>query len=270
HRRLRQRSRVVRRGHRSPRLPRPTGDHQRSRAGYDGADADPSRPAREAPPARATSARGGGVMSLVLCDDHRMFVDALAMALRSCDHDVVATCSDLQALPGVLQQARPDLCVRGVQYGGRVRLETLETMRASVPGISVLVLTGWATENVWRLYDSRTIDGLVSKTVDIRTVDLAVRRVLAGEHVVEGLARPVPASSRAPENEPLTAREREVIELLVDGVSTVLMAESLGVSTNTVRSHVQNVLRKLGVHHRSKAAHRALELGLVRVAGSPG
>jgi DNA-binding NarL/FixJ family response regulator len=48
------------------------------------------------------------------------------------------------------------------------------------------------------------------------------------------------------------------------------MAESLGVSTNTVRSHVQNVLRKLGVHHRSKAAHRALELGLVRVAGSPG
>ena len=45
------------------------------------------------------------------------------------------------------------------------------------------------------------------------------------------------------------------------------MAESLGVSTNTVRSHVQNVLRKLGVHHRSKAAHRAVELGLVRVGG---
>ena len=80
----------------------------------------------------------------------------------------------------------------------------------------------------------------------------------------------MPAVSGQPDNEPLTAREREVIALLVDGVSTALMAESLGVSTNTVRSHVQNVLRKLGVHHRSKAAHRAVELGLVRVAGRPG
>jgi DNA-binding NarL/FixJ family response regulator len=209
-------------------------------------------------------------MSLVLCDDHRMFVDALALALRARDHDVAATCSDLQALPGVLRQARPDLCVLGVQYGGRARPEVAEMVRASVPGISVLVLTGWPTENLWRLYDSRTIDGLVSKSVDIRTVDLAVRRVLAGEHLVEGLTRPVPAASRGPDTEPLTAREREVITLLVDGVSTALMAESLGVSTNTVRSHVQNVLRKLGVHHRSKAAHRALELGLVRVAGSLG
>jgi len=102
-------------------------------------------------------------MSLVLCDGHRMFVDALAMALRARDHDVAAICSDLQALPGVLRQARPDLCVLGLQFGGRARLEAVETVRASVPGISVLVLTGWATENVWRLYDSRTIDGLVSK-----------------------------------------------------------------------------------------------------------
>ena len=209
-------------------------------------------------------------MSLVLCDDHRMFVDALAMALRSCDHDVVATCSDLQALPGVLQQARPDLCVMGVQYGGRVRLETLETMRASVPGISVLVLTGWATENVWRLYESGSVDALVSKSVDVRRVDLAVRRALAGEHFVEGFTRPVPVASGRPDNEPLTAREREVITLLVDGVSTALMAKSLGISTNTVRSHVQNVLRKLGVHHRSMAAHRAVELGLVRVGGLAG
>ena len=56
HRRLRPRARDVRRGHRAPRLPRPTGDHQRSRAGHDGADADPARPARAAPPARATAA----------------------------------------------------------------------------------------------------------------------------------------------------------------------------------------------------------------------
>ncbi len=209
-------------------------------------------------------------MSLVLCDGHRMFVDALATALRARDHDVAATCSDPLALPGVLRQARPDLCVLGVQFGRRARLEILETVRASVPGIALLVLTGWATENVWQLYESGSIDALVSKSVDVRKLDLAVRRALAGEHFVEGFVRPVPAASGRPDNEPLTAREREVITLLVDGVSTALMAKSLGISTNTVRSHVQNVLRKLGVHHRSMAAHRAVELGLVRVGGLAG
>jgi DNA-binding NarL/FixJ family response regulator len=63
--------------------------------------------------------------------------------------------------------------------------------------------------------------------------------------------------------EPLTDREREILRLIVQGVSTQMMADSLGVSSNTVRSHVQNVLRKLRVHHRSKAARYAVESGLV-------
>jgi DNA-binding NarL/FixJ family response regulator len=122
-------------------------------------------------------------MSLVLCDDHRMFVDALAMALRSCDHDVVATCSDLQALPGVLQQAHPTCASWACSTAAGSGSECPGDDAGQSPGdLRARASRAGPRRTVWRLYDSGTIDGLVSKTVDLRTVDLAVRRVLAGEH----------------------------------------------------------------------------------------
>ncbi len=210
-------------------------------------------------------------MSLVLCDGHRMFVDALAMALRARDHDVAATCSDLQALPGVLRQARPDLCVLGrpVRRPGQARGRGDGARQC--PGDLRARAHGLGHGERLAALRVRHVDALVSKSVDIRTRRprgaAGARRRALRRGLRHDRFRP---SHGRPENEPLTAREREVIALLVDGVSTALMAESLGVSTNTVRSHVQNVLRKLGVHHRSKAAHRAVELGLVRVAGLAG
>ena len=73
-------------------------------------------------------------------------------------------------------------------------------------------------------------------------------------------------SARAPEtgSGPLTAREREVVQLMVDGVSTAGIARQLGVSVNTVRNHTQSVLRKLSAHSRLEAAAAAVRLGLAR------
>jgi DNA-binding CsgD family transcriptional regulator len=61
----------------------------------------------------------------------------------------------------------------------------------------------------------------------------------------------------------LTVRELEVLHLIVQGASTSVMAVNLGVSGNTIRTHVQSVLRKLDVHGRGKAARVAVDMGLV-------
>jgi len=63
--------------------------------------------------------------------------------------------------------------------------------------------------------------------------------------------------------EPLTSRELEVLRLLASGTSTTAAAESLGISTATLRAHVQAVLRKLGAHSRLEAVAEAARLGLV-------
>jgi DNA-binding NarL/FixJ family response regulator len=93
-------------------------------------------------------------------------------------------------------------------------------------------------------------------------VETVMRRVLEGQRAVEGWLRPTSAERSQPTwSENLTGREREVLAFIVEGGSTMTIASTLGVSTNTVRTHVQNVLRKLGVNCRSKAARVAIDLG---------
>lgn len=207
-------------------------------------------------------------MRLVLCDGHGMFLDALVMALTSLGHDVVSSCERLDELESRTDVHQPDLCLLDVGVDGRSGLDVASRIRRRHPHIGLLLLTGTSTEGVWRAHDTGVVDGLVNKICDIALLDRAMSRVIAGERVVEGFARPVSRQVDGPRSHGLTTREQEVLWLLTRGVSTDQMACELGVSTNTVRTHVQNVLHKLGVTGRSKAVHLAMHMDLVSLAGS--
>lgn len=203
-------------------------------------------------------------MSLVLCDDHDLFRDALAAALTSLGHRVLASTADPEKLPGLVALSHPRACLVDVSFQGSPRLDAAAAVRDSHPGTVVLLLTGDAPPPVWQAFDDHVVDGVISKTCDVTMLDAAIRRGLAGERIVEGWPgyqeRDLTDDSGF---EPLTDREHEILRLIVEGVSTQMMAATLGLSSNTVRTHVQHVLRKLQVHHRSKAARCALDLGLV-------
>ncbi len=202
-------------------------------------------------------------MSLVLCDDHDLFRDALAGALTRLGHEVVDSVAAPEDLVPRVTLYRPRACLLDVSFHGHERLDLAERVRAARPETRVLLLTGTATPAVWEAYDGHLVDGVLSKTIDVATLDAAIRRGLDGARVVEGWRTRPMDQHDDPLVEPLTTREREILRLIVQGVSTEMMATTLGVSSNTVRTHVQHVLRKLGVHHRGKAARRALERGLV-------
>jgi len=202
-------------------------------------------------------------MSLVLCDDHAMFLDALADALRGQGHRIAALTSDPQGLPGLVHLHDPRLVVLDVQLPDCSGVDLARQIRESDPGVLIVLLTGSVEDRVRAAYDSGTVDGLVHKGTALRSLDTALRRVLAGERVLVGWPAAVLPVRRTSQLDLLTEREREVLELISDGVPTAVMAQRLGVSVNTVRTHVRSVLHKLGVHHRTKAAHAAVELGLV-------
>jgi DNA-binding NarL/FixJ family response regulator len=85
-----------------------------------------------------------------------------------------------------------------------------------------------------------------------------------GRGVVTGFARPTPRILPPHRDlESLTPRERQVLDLLVEGLPTTAIADELGVSKNTVRTHVASVLRKLRVHDRRNAISSAVPLGIV-------
>lgn len=202
-------------------------------------------------------------MSVLLCDDHDLFRDSLADVLRSLGHHVLDSVAAPDRLADSVARHRPRTCLLDVCFRGEERLDVARQAREAAPDTALLVLTGTVSPAVWRAFEDGLVDGVLSKTIDVPALDTAIRRSVDGARVVEGLTAPRRQETADPLVEPLTDREREILRLIVAGVSTEVMASTLGVSSNTVRTHVQHVLRKLQVHHRGKAARQALDRGLV-------
>jgi len=115
------------------------------------------------------------------------------------------------------------------------------------------------------MYDRGLADGLISKACGFQTLLTLLDAVAGGGRAVEGWSAADPRRHHAVVDA-LTVRELEVLQLVVRGYSTQQMADHLGVSRHTVRTHVQQVLRKLQIHGRGKIANAAAAAGLVDVA----
>jgi DNA-binding NarL/FixJ family response regulator len=200
-------------------------------------------------------------MKVLFCDDHELFVDAIATALQDRGHEVGAMGDPDQAADQVAAQA-PDVCVVESTVAGTDGTAVAAAIREQDPAAVIVMLTGEVNDYVWKAYDGGLINGVVSKSRGLEQLERAMVRAAAGERVLEGCDRPLRTTQRFPV-EQLTKRELEVLLHIVEGASTEAMSAALGVSRNTVRTHVQHLLRKLGVHERNKAVRLALDLGLV-------
>jgi len=207
-------------------------------------------------------------MSLALCDPHGMFLDALAVALADRGHEIAGTVTDVGQVESLVGACAPEVCVLGL---GSLEKETLSAaggIRSAHPEVAIVLLCGAGSAGAWKALDTGTVDAIVDKSCDIATLDKAIQRAGEGESVVEGCARPVGRQASPSALDYLTDRERDVLRLIVAGLSTQRMSAVLGVSSNTVRTHVQHVLAKLGVDRRSKAIKVAVELGLTDAPGA--
>jgi two-component system, NarL family, nitrate/nitrite response regulator NarL len=206
---------------------------------------------------------GDRVATVVLGDDHVVFLDALATVLSQHGHEVCGVARNATELVTLVRMNQPDLCLidhnapadGDAQIVGRV-------MEASA-GTSVLVLSASpCSQAVSRALDAGA-SGYLHQSRGVGELVTAIERVLNGETVVDV---PETAPSRRPA-EPnqalrmaahLTSRERECLMMLVEGLDTAAMVDLLGVSRTTVRTHLQSVLTKLGVHSRLEAASFAV------------
>ena len=200
-------------------------------------------------------------MSVVVCDDHLLFLEALASELARFGQEVVsASDNPTDALRAVVNLA-PDVCLVDLGLGSDSGLSLANSVRSSSPGTAIILLTGADATEVWPAVESGAVDGAVSKICDIAVLVAAIQRVLNGDTaVVEGWSRPVlrPGVGRRSPHQVLTARESEIMRLLAAGASNQRIADQLGISRNTVRAHVHNLLNKLQVHSRAKAVALAV------------
>jgi len=206
---------------------------------------------------------------VLIADDHRLFADALSSALSAEGMRVVGVVTSAEEAIAEAARCKPDLVLldfdlpdgSGIEAGKAILTISMDTV--------ILVVTARAEPQILRETLSAGLHGLVTKEVSLPRFIAAAAAALAGQVVMPNdLARSI--RTRSPEEEhaailrrELTQREREVLALLVAGTSTAQMMARLGVSHNTVRTHVGRVLTKLQAHSRLEAAAFAVRHGLV-------
>jgi DNA-binding NarL/FixJ family response regulator len=211
----------------------------------------------------------GEHLDIVLADDHVVFTDALTAILKQLGHEVVAAVTSRAALANNVQTLQPDICIIENHLHDGDGVDLIEQLTGASPHTRIVVLTADRDPGTLRRALDAGAAGYVHKTRGFAALLDVLSRVSGGEVVIEGsFARPNALAEQPPPQllrmaNYLTHRELECLALLAAGLDTATMAARLGLSTTTIRSHVQAVLTKLGVHSRLEAASLAMRYHLV-------
>jgi NarL family two-component system response regulator LiaR len=203
----------------------------------------------------------------MLVDDHQMVRNGLGTFLLVHDDlELVGEAKDGEQALAVFQRVRPDVVLMDLKMP---RMDGVEATRALVerdPHVRVIALTSFKDEGlVQEALDAGAI-GYLLKDVDADDLADAIRAVHRGEPALAPEAAWVLFKARRREprlGDDLTDREREVLGLIVEGATNPEIAERLFISASTVKTHVSNILSKLGAATRTEAASLALQERLI-------
>jgi two-component system nitrate/nitrite response regulator NarL len=206
--------------------------------------------------------------TVMIVDDHRLFADVVAFALEQLGVRVVGPVGTAADALATVARERPDVVLLDLALPDGNGIDVGRSILEGEPDTIVLALS--ASTDPRSVTDAvrAGFRGFVPKEARLPTVVEAIRSAIDGRSVVVPSARSRPTHRKGDVlatllANGLTNREWEVLELLVAGLGSRAMAEELGISLNTVRTHVQSVITKLQVHSRLEAAAFAVRHGLV-------
>ncbi|MCX4998568.1 response regulator transcription factor [Streptomyces longwoodensis] len=196
---------------------------------------------------------------VLLAEDQGMMRGALALLLgMEPDIEVVAQVGAGDAIVDAALVHRPDVALLDIELPGRSGLEAAADLRAQAPGCRVLILTTFGRPGYLRRAMDAGAAGFLVKDGPVEELAGAIRRVLTGETVVDP-ALAAAALSAGPN--PLTARERDVLEAAADGATVADVAARLHLSESTVRNHLSAAIGKTGTRNRMEALREARHQG---------
>ncbi|MFF8832024.1 response regulator [Streptomyces sp. NPDC015131] len=203
-------------------------------------------------------AESGGDIRLLAVDDHRLLREALCELLEMYEGlTVVAQAGDG---PGGVRMAglhRPDVVLLDLEMPGPGPLANLRGIRQAAPDARIIVLTMHDDRRLIDALLSAGATGYLHKEADREVLVAAIRSAMAG-----GTTMFLPSARAArPEREPepadtLTLRERELMELVAQGLSNRQIGSRLGITEGTVKRHLRNIFDKLGATSRLDAVNR--------------
>ncbi len=212
-------------------------------------------------------------MRILIVDDHTLFRDSLRSLLEARDFEVVGEAGDGTEAIKLCWKLKPDLVLMDLTMQGMDGMEATKQLSAELPEVKIVILT--ASDDEASLFEAikAGAKGYLLKNLESDAFFELLEGVGKGEpaltpglarKLLEEFARPNKPTKDGGTQEALTDREQEVLQLMVDGTtSNRRLAKDLGVSENTVKFHVRNILDKLHLHNRAQVVGFALRNRLV-------
>ena len=217
-------------------------------------------------------------MRILIADDHTLFRESLRSLLASRGFEIVGEAREGREAVELARSLHPDVILMDLSMPGLDGLAATRLISAEMPEVKVVILT--ASDDDAQLFEAikSGAQGYLLKNLESRELFSLLEGVGRDEpaltprlasKLLQEFARPPRPAAESHDPDALTDREREVLELLVRGVtSNRKLAKQLGVSENTVKFHVRNILDKLHLHNRAQVVGFALRHGIVAPPGA--
>ncbi|UII54216.1 response regulator transcription factor [Cytobacillus spongiae] len=196
------------------------------------------------------------MIRIVIAEDQRMLLGALGSLLNlEEDMEVVGKAANGQEAIALVQELQPDVCIMDIEMPEKTGLEAAEELKNI--DSKVIILTTFARTGYFQRALRAGVNGYLLKDSPSEELASSIRLIMDGRRIYA----PELMDDLYSEENPLTEREREVLELVADGKNTKEIAQELSIKTGTVRNYISTILDKLQVTNRIEAITHSKEKG---------
>lgn len=197
------------------------------------------------------------MITIVIAEDQRLLLGALASLLDlEEDMRVVGRASNGEEAISLVEQHRPDVCIMDIEMPAKSGLEAAEEIKGKC---KVIILTTFARSGYFERAVKAGVSGYLLKDSPSEELASSIRSIMSGKRIYA--SELMDEAYGGGGDNPLTEREKEVLELVADGKNTKEIANELFLTTGTVRNYISVILDKLGVSNRIEAITRFKEKG---------
>lgn len=199
------------------------------------------------------------MIRIVLAEDQNLLLGALSSLLNlEEDITVAGTAANGKEALELVETERPDICLMDIEMPVMTGLDAAEQLADS--DCKVIILTTYARPGYFERAKKACVSGYLLKDTPSETLAESIREIMNGKRIYSPELIDIAFES----DNPLSAREIEIVQLLADGKTTKTIAEELYLSNGTIRNYVSIVLDKLNVNNRIEAISKAMDKGWLK------
>ncbi|WP_102347654.1 response regulator transcription factor [Bacillus sp. Marseille-P3661] len=196
------------------------------------------------------------MIRIVIAEDQQLLLGAFGSLLNlEDDMEVVGKASNGEEAVALVEKLQPDVCIMDIEMPGKSGLEAAEQLKGK--NCKLIILTTFARSGYFQRALKAGVNGYLLKDSPSEELASSIRSVMAGKRIYA----PELIEDAYGEGNPLTDREKEVLELVADGKNTKEIADKLSLKTGTVRNYISTILDKLEVKNRIEAITQSKEKG---------